>query len=242
MVHDPENMTPALVPGGDLEALEQLKDEGIIRAIGIGVANPHHLQRALDSDRFDVILIPYAYNLLHTTATSLLRRAAERNEGCINASPFQMGLLAGLDPDDVNRRCVAGGALPVPTDDLVRARTIWRWAQQHGADLRALAVQFCLRQPDVATTLLGPRTATEVEEDIAAALTPIPASTGMLCRSRSRHPNAQRRPVTPSHPAHGTTRRAGLLRSGHAARCGSDVATPDVRPAMTSWPLWCRSR
>jgi aryl-alcohol dehydrogenase-like predicted oxidoreductase len=152
MVHDPDDMALVLASGGALEALEQLKNEGIIRAIGLGVANRHDLQHALDSDRFDVILIPYAYNLLHTTATPLLRRAAMRNVGCINASPFQMGLLAGLDPDDVNRRCVAGGVLPVPAEDLARARTIWRWAHQHGADLRALAIQFCLRQLDIATT------------------------------------------------------------------------------------------
>ncbi len=176
LVHDPVTMAPVLASGGALAALEQLKAEGIIRAIGIGTDNPNHLQRALDSDRFDVILIPYAYNLLHSTATPLLHRAAARNVGCINASPFQMGLLAGLDPDEVNRRCIAGGALPVPANDLERARVIWRWAQQHGADVRALAVQFCLRQPGFATTLIGPRTATEVEEDIAAALTPIPAA------------------------------------------------------------------
>lgn len=175
MVHDPNNMGVVMAPGGALEALELLKGEGIIRAIGIAVANHHYLKLALESDRFDVILVPYAYNLLHATAEPLLRLAAVHNVGCINASPFQQGLLAGLDPDEVNRRCVAGGALPIPPADLERARSIWRWAQLQGVDLRALAVQFCLCQPGFATTLVGPRTATEVEEDIKAALTSIPS-------------------------------------------------------------------
>jgi D-threo-aldose 1-dehydrogenase len=175
LVHDPQDLEPVMAPGGALEALEQLKQEGVIRAIGLGVANHQQVQCAIDSDRFDVILIPYAYNLLHTTATPLLRRAARYNVGCINASPFQQGLLAGLDPDEVNRRSMAAGALPVPLDDLERAHAIWRWTNEHGVDLRALAIQYCMRQPGFATTLIGPRTATEVEEDILAAVTPIPA-------------------------------------------------------------------
>lgn len=176
LVHDPQDMVPVLAPGGALEALERLKARGTICAIGLGVRHHGHLRLAAESGRFDVIQTPYDYNLLRITAAPLLALAAARDVGCINASPYQQGLLAGIEPDEANARRVATGASSTHAADLERARAIWRWAQAQGADLRAMAVQFCLREPRLATTLLGPRTATEVEEAVAAARTPVPAA------------------------------------------------------------------
>lgn len=174
LVHDPDDMAPVLAPGGALDALERLKAAGTIRAIGIGVQNHGHLRRAIETDRFDVIQTPYDYNLVRTTADPLLSLAAKRNVGCINASPFQQGLLAGVDPVEANRRRLATQQSGVRAGDLERASRLWRWAQEHGVNLRALAVQFCLREPRLATTLVGPRTPAEVEEDVEAATAPLP--------------------------------------------------------------------
>ncbi len=174
LVHDPDDMAPVMARNGAVDALERLKAQGVIGAIGIGVQNHAHLRLALDSGRFDVIQTPYDYNLMRTSAEPLLALAELRNVGCINASPFQQGLLAGADPDlEVARRTETGGST-IRTADLERARLLWHWAQEQRADLRALAVQFCMRESRIATTLIGPRTSEEVEEDVRAASEDIP--------------------------------------------------------------------
>ena len=114
LVHDPagdEHMDEALAPGGAVEALEELKEQGAIGAIGLGVQSHALQRRAIDSGRFDVILPSYDYHLTRTSAAPLLREAAARGIGVINASPYNSGILAGLHPSETAKR--RGGS---PTD------------------------------------------------------------------------------------------------------------------------------
>jgi len=174
LVHDPDDMAPVMEPGGAVAALENLKSEGTIQAIGLGVQNHDHLRLAIESDRFDVIQSPYDYNLMRTTAKPLLAMAAERKVGFTNASPFLGGLLAGIDPDEIVSIRAATGMWALPNKDVARARELWKWATASGVNLRAIALQFCLREERIATTLIGPRTPSDVLEAIADATTSIP--------------------------------------------------------------------
>jgi aryl-alcohol dehydrogenase-like predicted oxidoreductase len=174
LVHDPEDMAPVLARGGALDTLERLKSQQVVRAIGLGVQNHAHQRLALATGRFDVVQLPYDYNLLRTTSMALLEITQAQHIGAINASPFQQGLLAGVDPQEVMRLRAAFVASAVRTNDTIRATRLWQWSRERGIDLRALAVQFCLRETRFATTLVGPRTRQEVEEDVQAATTPIP--------------------------------------------------------------------
>ena len=173
LVHDPSTMGPVLEKGGAVAALERLKEEGKVRAIGLGVQNHRFLGIAIESGRFDVIQSPYDYNLLRTTAEDLIERAAERGLGVVNASPFLAGLLSGVDPDDIVAIRAATGMWKLRDRDVARARRIWGWAGEQDADLRALAMQFCLREHRIATTLIGPRRPSDVAEDIASATQPV---------------------------------------------------------------------
>jgi len=174
LVHDPAAMDPVLEAGGAVAALERLKEEGKVRAIGLGVQNHEYLRIAIESGRFDLIQTPYDYNLLRTTAGKLIGLAADRGLGVINASPFLAGLLSGVDPDDIVAIRSATGMWRLRDRDVARARRIWEWAGGRDTDLRALAMQFCLREQRIATTLIGPRRPSDVAEDLAAATHPIP--------------------------------------------------------------------
>ena len=174
LVHDPSTMGPVLEKGGAVAALEKLKEEGTVRAIGLGVQNHEYLRIGIESGRFDVIQSPYDYNLLRTTAEDLIALAAERDLGFINAAPFLAGLLSGVDPEEIVAVRAATGMWKLRDRDVARARRIWEWAGDRGTDLRALAMQFCLREPRIATTLIGPRRPSDVAEDIAAATQPLP--------------------------------------------------------------------
>ena len=172
LIHDPRDdadMDEALATGGALEALESLKAQGVIGAIGLGVRTHRFLQRAIKSDRFDAILTPYDYTLLRTSAAPVIELAAARGVGVINGSPYGAGLLAGVDPDAAAQR-----RRPLSDADLERARRLWRWSQERKLDLGALAMQFSLRQPHIATTLAGPRTPEELEANVRHATTEIP--------------------------------------------------------------------
>ena len=174
LIHDPRDgadMDAALAPGGALEALEALKAQRVIGAIGLGVRTHRFLRRAIESDRFDAILTPYDYTLLRTSAAPVIELAAARGVGVINGSPYAAGLLAGLDPDEAARR-----RTPLSEADLERARRLWRWCRERELDLGALAMQYSLRNPSIAATLAGPRTAAEVEANVLHATSSLPAS------------------------------------------------------------------
>jgi aryl-alcohol dehydrogenase-like predicted oxidoreductase len=174
LFHDPHQMDEILSNGGGLEALERLKDENTIRAMGLAVQNHQFQRQAIESGRFDVLLIPYDYNLIRTTASPNLDLATEAGMGCIVASPYQQGLLAVADPDEANEVRKKTGSWLAREGDLEKARALWNWAHEHGADLRAMAVQFCIREPRIASTLVGPRSASEVLAAIASATTAVP--------------------------------------------------------------------
>ncbi len=169
LIHDPNDMQPVMSPGGALEALEALKERGVVRAIGLAVQNHEFLRAGIASGRVDVIQSPYDFSLMRTTAAPLFDLARSNGVGCINASPFQQGLLAGVDPQVIVDARAATQMWPARAADVARANAIWRWSVDNGVDLRAMALQFCLRNDRIATTLVGPRTPLEVQEDLHAA-------------------------------------------------------------------------
>jgi D-threo-aldose 1-dehydrogenase len=143
----------------------------VVGAISLG-SRPHRfLRRAIESGRFDVVMTVYDYNPLRASAGPIIALAAEHGVGLFNASPYNAGLLAGIDPD----RAAARRPPELP-GDLARARALWQWSQARGVDLGALAVQFSLKDARVAVTLTGPRDAAEVEANIRHATTPLPAT------------------------------------------------------------------
>ena len=166
-VHDPasdEHMDRILAPGGAVDALTDMRQQGVIRAIGLGVRNHRFLRRAIDSGRFDAILPSYDYHPLRSTARALMEEAA-RGLGVASASPYNAGLLAGIDLDEAARR------RPPRDADLERARQLLQWCRRRSIDLGVLAVQFVLRCDSAHTVLVGPRTADEVADNVRHAVT-----------------------------------------------------------------------
>lgn len=176
LVHDPpylspDGMTPVMEPGGALEALERLKDEGVIKAIGLGQKWFHYHKLAIESDRFDVILTFNNYNLLDVSAADWLLPLARRYDvGVLNGSPMAHGLLSGEDPDAIARsRTLGDRAAWLPM-----ARTLYQWCQTRDIPMRALVFQFCIRQPLIHCTLTGAKSREELEQNLRAATMPLP--------------------------------------------------------------------
>jgi aryl-alcohol dehydrogenase-like predicted oxidoreductase len=162
------DMDLVLRPGSALEALEQMRDQGLVGAIGLGVRGAQHHLTAVESGRFDAILIHDDYSLIRQTDDMVIQRAAQADVGVLLGRALMMGLLAGGDPMLDPRLA--------DHPDAPAAREWWAWAREHRQPLRALAIQFGLRNQQVASVVVGASSVAEIEESIAAARAEIPVA------------------------------------------------------------------
>ena len=134
LVHDPTDLTPVLADHGALAALLKAKEEGTIRAIGLG-CRPHEFHRTcIETGAFDVSLTFRDYNLIDTTAEKgMLETAVAHNVGVLNAS-----INAALDGQDSER-----------------TRQLTEWCQARDLELATLNLHFCLRDKRFASILIG---------------------------------------------------------------------------------------
>ncbi|TAK22710.1 MAG: aldo/keto reductase [Chloroflexota bacterium] len=168
LVHDAEaSLEPVFAPDGALAELERMRDEGKLRAIGLGVRSHERHREAIRSGRFNAILTYADYSLVSQTAASLIDEAHDAGVGVIVAQVLLAGLLAGPDPSDRERF----RRMP----EIGLAGGWWRWANERGVPLQAVATQWVLRNPKVDCVLIGPRTAAEAEENVHLATTQLPA-------------------------------------------------------------------
>ena len=100
--HDPEKITfeEGTAPGGPLEALIDLKNQGVIEHLGVA-GGPIDLElKYLATDAFDVVISHNRYTLVDQTAEPLIQDAASRSVAFVNAAPFGGGMLV-KGPDAV---------------------------------------------------------------------------------------------------------------------------------------------
>ena len=163
LVHDPSNMDPVIAKDGALDTLQKMREEGLVKYIGVGLRKHEFHKIAIETGLVDVILTFLDYTLVRQTANDwLLPFASENDIGVINGSPIAAGLLAGIEPD-INERPPEGEI----------AHKLWQWANENNLSLLNLAIQFCLRQPLIATNLSGSKNVSEIEQNVAAATSPI---------------------------------------------------------------------
>src|SRR4051794_32650000 len=133
LIHDPDEFEPVLAPGGGIEALVRLKEEGVIGATGLGVRSQDFHQQAIRDGRFDVILTYLDYTLLSQTAAPLIAQAGAAGLGVVIGAPLATGLLAG--GDEQPRRY---GSPASPEDaDVREALRLRAWAKERGVALPA---------------------------------------------------------------------------------------------------------
>ncbi|HYG57411.1 MAG TPA: aldo/keto reductase [Symbiobacteriaceae bacterium] len=173
LIHEPEqhHFEQAIAKGGALEALVDLKRQGVIKAIGIGVQDHEMHRRLADTGFLDVALTVNDYTLLRQSVVDGVCDYVERRGvSVINGAALAMGLLSGRDPDSIGTPKWKPPAL-----ELAGARQVHAWCKVRGVSVLALALQFSLRQPRFACTLIGAATPAEVQGCWDAATQEIPA-------------------------------------------------------------------
>ncbi len=167
-IHDPDDHYEQAITGA-YRALDRLRSDGAIRAVGAGMNQAEMLTRFAREADFDCFLLAGRYTLLDQVALhELLPACIERGVAVIAGGVFNSGILSDPKPGaHYNYR-------PAPPDLLQRAQRIQVVCESHGVPLRAAALQFPLGHPAVRTVVVGCRNAQQVDDTIRMFETPIP--------------------------------------------------------------------
>jgi D-threo-aldose 1-dehydrogenase len=170
LVHDPDEHED-IARREAVPALAELREQGVIRAVGLGMNQAEMLARFVRDTDVDVVLVAGRWTLLDRRAgEELLPLALERGVGVIAAAPFNSGVLATSPPADGATFDYA----PAPADVLARARRLGSTTAQAGVPPPAAALQFPLRHPAVLTVAAGFRSAWEVRQAVDNLAAPVP--------------------------------------------------------------------
>ncbi|WP_426031358.1 aldo/keto reductase [Cypionkella sp. TWP1-2-1b2] len=155
---------------GGYRALNELRDQGVIKAFGAGVNEWQPCQWLLERGDFDLFLLAGRYTLLEQAPlTSFLPLAEKRGTGIVIGGPYNSGILAtGPKP----------GAFynydPAPDHIVARVTALQTACAAHGVRLVDAAFQFPLRHPAVVSMIPGGQGVTEMDSNVTAAQTEIP--------------------------------------------------------------------
>ena len=166
-IHDPDSLEPALAEDGALKALKNLKEQGVIRAIGLGVRSHELLLQAIEHGDFDTILTYADFNLVRQTVRDTLFSAAGKHDvGIVLGSPILFGLLSNRSEEKLEQQR--------RREEAEKVRQLSRWARERNVKLMSLALQYCLREPRVSVAIVGTRNVEQVEELVSSVLDPLP--------------------------------------------------------------------
>ncbi len=154
---------------GAFRALTRLREEGVIKAWGLGVNKVEPLEMTLDLDepRPDAFLLAGRYTLLdHSRALQrLLPAAAERHVDIVVGGPYSSGILAGGNHYEYAE---------APADIVEKVSRIKALAQEHGIGIKSAALQFVLAHPAVAAAIPGATRPSRIAEDLGALTENVP--------------------------------------------------------------------
>lgn len=155
----------ALTHGGGFRALEALRDEGLIRAFGLGVNEVEVVRDAMQETHLDCTLLAGRYTLLEQASLPLLDDCLRHGHRIVVGGPFNSGLLAGNGKFDY---------AAAPAHWLERADALRRVCAAHGVPLQAAALQFPLAHPACSVCLTGARSPRELNQNAAWFEQPLP--------------------------------------------------------------------
>jgi D-threo-aldose 1-dehydrogenase len=170
LLHDPDEHW-AQAAGEGFPALAELRSQGAVGAVGVGMNQWQMPARFIRETSIDVVMLAGRYTLLEQSAAGeFLPLCVEHGVSVLAAGVFNSGLLA--------RPKVADDAKynyePAPRDLVVRAQRIAAVCERHGATLPQAAVQFVLRHPSVASVVLGVKSAEQAVRNAELFAAPVP--------------------------------------------------------------------
>lgn len=170
-LHDPEHcadLDEITRSGGAIDELFKMKEEGLCEAVGLAMGKLSIMEPILRDHPFDCLISHNRYTLLNRSADRMFSDAHARGIAIFNAAPYAGGVLAK-------------GAAEMPRityqeaseEALEPARAVERVAAQYEVPPAAAALQFSMRDPRIASTIVGVSSPQRIEETLAYARQPI---------------------------------------------------------------------
>jgi D-threo-aldose 1-dehydrogenase len=161
LLHDPDEHEREVYESA-YAALDELRSQGLLGAIGAGMNQSAMLTRFVRDFDLDVVLCAGRYTLLDQSALrDLLPECERRNTSVVIGGVYNSGLLADPKPGARFNYEPAGTAL------LEKALALKKICDDFNVPLRAAAVRFPIRHPAVASILVGCRSVAEVRDNAA---------------------------------------------------------------------------
>jgi D-threo-aldose 1-dehydrogenase len=169
-IHDPDDHYDAALKGA-YRALDHLRAEGVIGAVGAGMNQAEMLTRFAREANFDCFLLAGRYTLLDQVALKeLLPVCLEKGVAIIAGGVYNSGILADPKPGAHYNYQTA------PLELVERAQRIGAVCASHGVPIKAAAIQFPLGHPAVTCVVVGCRSVAQLDESIAMFELTIPPS------------------------------------------------------------------
>lgn len=157
-IHDPDDHADQAITES-YPVLHELRDQGVISAIGIGMNQSSIPTRFVAETEIDVVLLAGRYTLLDQSGLAELIPAARHNDvSIVIGGVFNSGILA--DPDNAPHFNYQAA----PDSLVARTQAIRVICERHETSLIAAALAFPLREPAVVTVLLGARSKAELDQ------------------------------------------------------------------------------
>jgi D-threo-aldose 1-dehydrogenase len=168
LLHDPDDHAEQALREA-YPALERLRAEGVVGAIGVGMNQSALPARFLRETDIDVVLLAGRYTLLDQDGLGeVLPEAAARGRSVVIGGVFNSGLLTAPRPG------ATYDYAPAPRPVLDRALRLLEVTERHGVPLRAAALRFPFGHPAVESVLTGARSPEEVRDTVEQLRRPIP--------------------------------------------------------------------
>jgi D-threo-aldose 1-dehydrogenase len=156
---------------GAYRALDKLRSENTVAAIGFGINEADTCVRFAQAGDFDLAMMAGRYSLLiQNGLAEFLPLAVEKKMGVMLAGVFNSGILA--------TGAVAGAKFeyaPAPAEVMDRVRKIEAVCASHGTLLRRAALQFAMAHPAVVSVVLGAVKPSEIEANALDSEHQVPA-------------------------------------------------------------------
>jgi D-threo-aldose 1-dehydrogenase len=165
-----------------LPAMEKLRAEGLVKAIGVGSNSSDALLECVQRSGLDLVMLAGRYTLLEQPAQEhLLPACVERGVGVVNVGVYNSWLLARPAIGDDAHYNYA----PAHREVLDHARRLAACCTEFGVELPTAALQFSLRHPAVRTVVVGASNPSQMEQNIARMHRSVPEELWTELRRRA---------------------------------------------------------
>ncbi len=175
--HDVEWADRAQIVGEALPALRELRDQGVIGAVGVTGYRLAVLEQLATEQQVDTVMAYCTYTLQDRRLTPVAQRLQEAGIGVFNAAPLLLGALTTEGPPSWH---------PGRPEVLAGCRAAARWCTERDIDLADVALRFALDLPAhsaISSTVVGSETPEILRRNAAALGHPLdPADLAELDR------------------------------------------------------------